>query len=84
MKYSKEQMELMEAKIIDLLKENGEMRFGKIAKSLIHSGMAESSFIVGVILESGCKEHKNCKDKDLFTSPKTGMWRLSDSIELNK
>lgn len=82
MKYTKDQIELMEAKIIELLEENGEMRFGKIAKSLIHCGMAETSFIVSIILQNGCKEHKNFKGNDLFTSPKTGMWQLSEGREL--
>ncbi|MDO7205467.1 hypothetical protein QJS64_14360 [Paraclostridium bifermentans] len=46
MEYTKQQIQEMQAKIIDILEENGEMRFGKLAKMLIHSGMAESSFIV--------------------------------------
>ena len=81
MKYTQEQMDEMETKIIELLKEKGEMRFGKIAKVLIHSQMAESSFIVLTILKNGWKDHKDFKGKDLFTCPKTGVWRLSENIE---
>ena len=61
MKYTKDQIELMEAKIIKLLEENGEMRFGKIAKLLIHSGMAESSFIVSIILQMDVKSIKTLR-----------------------
>lgn len=81
MKYTQEQIDKMEAKIIELLKEKSEMRFGKIAKVLIHSQMAESSFIVLTILKNGCKDHKDFKGKDLFISPKIGIWRLSENID---
>lgn len=79
MKYTQEEIDKMKLKIIEILKEKGEIRFGKIAKVLIHAGMAESSFIVLTILQSGCKDHKDFKGEDLFTSPKTGVWRLSES-----
>ncbi|WP_042273517.1 hypothetical protein [Faecalimicrobium dakarense] len=79
MKYTQEEIDIMQAKIIEILKEKGEMRFGKIAKVLIHAGMAESSFVVLTILQGGCKDHKDFKGEDLFTSPKTGVWRLSES-----
>ncbi len=79
MKYTQEQMDVMEAKIVELLKEKGEMRFGKIAKVLIHAGLAESSFVVLTILKNGCKDHKDFKGNDLFTSPKTNVWRLSET-----
>lgn len=79
MKYTEENIELMKSKIIEMLKEKGEMRIGKIAKPLIHQGLAESSFIVLTILQNGCKDHKDFKGEDLFTCPKTGVWRLSES-----
>lgn len=79
MKYTQEEIDKMQLKIIEILKEKDEMRFGKIAKVLIHAGMAESSFVVLTILQNGCKDHKDFKGEDLFTSPKTGVWRLSES-----
>lgn len=78
MKYTQEEIDTMQAKIIEILKEKGEMRFGKIAKVLIHAGMAESSFVVLTILQNGCKDHKDFKGEELFTNPKTGVWRLSE------
>lgn len=78
MKYTQEEIDIMQSKIIEILKEKGEMRFGKIAKVLIHQGMAESSYVVLTILQNGCKDHKDFKGEDLFISPKTGVWRLSE------
>ncbi|MEG1312281.1 MAG: hypothetical protein RR942_14095 [Romboutsia sp.] len=78
MKYTQEEIDVMQCKIIELLKEKGEMRFGKIAKVLIHAGLAESSFVVLTILQNGWKDHKDFKGEDLFISPKTGIWRLSE------
>ena len=54
------------------------MRFGKLAKMLIHSGMAESSFIVQKILKRGCTEYKEFDGNELFVTPKTGFWKLVD------
>ena len=36
MKYTKEEMDIISEKIVDMLKEKEEMRIGKIAKVLIH------------------------------------------------
>ena len=47
-----------------------EMRIGKIAKVLIHSGLVKSSYEVDKVLKYR---------KDLFTSPKMGIWKLVDS-----
>ena len=47
-----------------------EMRIGKIAKVLIHSGLVKSSYEVDKVLKYR---------KDLFISPKMGIWRLVES-----
>ena len=52
---------------VELLKEKDEMRYGKIAKVLIHKGLVNSSFEVQTILKSS----------DKFISPKTGVWKLA-------
>ncbi|MCQ4696765.1 hypothetical protein NE452_04455 [Paeniclostridium sordellii] len=78
MEYTKAQIDEIKAKIVDILDENGEMRFGKIAKIIIHSGMADSSFIVQKILKRGCVEYKEFDGIELFVSPKTGYWKLID------
>lgn len=57
MEYTKAQIDEIKAKIVYTLDENGEMRFGKLAKIIIHSGMADSSFIVQKILKRGCVEY---------------------------
>lgn len=67
MKYSEEQIFEIEANIVELLKEKDEMRYGKIAKVLIHKGLVNSSFEVQTILKSS----------DKFISPKTGVWKLA-------
>lgn len=67
MKYTKEEMDLMAEKIVEMLTEKEEMRIGKIAKVLIHSGMVKSSYEVDKVLKYR---------KDLFVSPKMGIWRL--------
>ena len=70
MKYTKEEMDIISEKIVDMLKEKEEMRIGKIAKVLIHSGMVNSSYEVDKVLKYR---------KDLFVSPKMGIWRLVES-----
>lgn len=67
MKYSEEQIFEIETNIVELLKEKDEMRYGKIAKVLIHKGLVNSSFEVQTILKSS----------DKFISPKTGVWKLA-------
>ena len=69
MKYTKEEMDIISEKIVDMLKEKEEMRIGKIAKVLIHSELVKSSYEVDKVLKYR---------KDLFTSPKMGIWRLVD------
>ncbi len=78
MEYNKPQIDDIQAKIIDILQENGEMRFGKLAKMIIHSGMAESSFIVQKILKRGCTDYKEFDGNELFVTHKTGYWKLVD------
>ena len=78
MEYTKAQLKEIQARIIDILEENGEMRFGKLAKMIIYSGMAESSFIVQKILKRGCVEYKEFDGTELFLSPRTGYWKLID------
>ena len=78
MEYTKAQLKEIQARIIDILEENGEMRFGKLAKMIIHSGMAESSFIVQKILKRGCVEYKEFDGTELFVSHRTGYWKLVD------
>lgn len=78
MEYNKQQIDDIQAKIIDILQENGEMRFGKLAKMIIHSGMAESSFIVQKILKRGCTDYKEFDGNELFVTHKTGYWKLVD------
>lgn len=78
MEYTKAQIDEIKAKIVYTLDENGEMRFGKLAKIIIHSGMADSSFIVQKILKRGCVEYKEFDGTKLFVSPKTGYWKLID------
>ena len=69
MKYTKEEMDLISEKIVEMLNEKEEMRIGKIAKVLIHSELVKSSYEVDKVLK-----YRN----DLFTSPKMGIWRLVD------
>ena len=63
MKYTKEEMDLIAEKIVEMLNEKEEMRIGKIAKVLIHSELVKSSYEVDKVLKYR---------KDLFTSPKNG------------
>ena len=70
MKYTKEEMDLISEKIAEMLNEKEEMRIGKIAKVLIHSELVKSSYEVDKVLKYR---------KDLFTSPKMGIWKLVDS-----
>ncbi|HBI92263.1 MAG: hypothetical protein E6356_00315 [Terrisporobacter othiniensis] len=70
MKYTKEEMDIISEKIVEMLKEKEEMRIGKIAKVLIHSNLVNSSYEVDKILKY---------KKDLFVSPKMGIWRLVES-----
>ena len=70
MKYTKEEMDIISEKIVDMLKEKEEMRIGKIARVLIHSGLVKSSYEVDKVLKYR---------KDLFISPKMGIWRLVES-----
>ena len=70
MKYTKEEMDLIAQKIVEMLKEKEEMRIGKIAKVLIHSNMVKSSYEVDKVLKDR---------KDLFISPKMGIWRLVEN-----
>lgn len=70
MKYTKEEMERISDKIVVLLTVKEEMRIGKIAKVLIHAGLVQSSYEVEKILKY---------KKDLFISPKLGVWRLLKS-----
>ncbi|WP_373600275.1 hypothetical protein [Paraclostridium bifermentans] len=78
MEYTKAQLKEIQAKIVYTLDEHGEMRFGKLAKIIIHSGMADSSFIVQKILKRGCTEFKEFDGTELFVSPRTGYWKLID------
>ncbi|MEG0051507.1 MAG: hypothetical protein RR712_04945 [Terrisporobacter sp.] len=70
MKYTKEEMDVIAERIVELLNEKEEMRLGKIAKVLIHSGLVESSYEVDKVLKYR---------KDLFVSPKMGIWTLSET-----
>ncbi|MGL6107065.1 hypothetical protein [Romboutsia sp.] len=70
MKYSEEQINEIVEKIVELLKEKEEMRTGKIAKVLIHQGLVQTSHEVEKTLKY---------KKDLFISPKIGVWRLIDA-----
>ena len=70
MKYTKEEMDLISEKIVEMLNEKEEMRIGKIAKVLIHSELVKASYEVDKVLKYR---------KDLFTSPKMGIWKLVDS-----
>ena len=70
MKYTKEEMDLIAEKIVEMLNEKEEMRIGKIAKVLIHSELVKSSYEVDKVLKYR---------KDLFTSPKMVIWKLVDS-----
>lgn len=70
MKYTKEEMDIISEKIVEMLKEKEEMRIGKISKFLIHSGLVKSSYEVDKVLKYR---------KDLFVSPKMGIWRLVES-----
>ena len=70
MKYTKEEMDTISEKIVEMLKEKEEMRIGKIAKVLIHSNLVNSSYEVDKVLKYR---------KDLFVSPKMGIWKLVES-----
>lgn len=70
MKYSEEQMNEIVEKIVELLNEKEELRTGKIAKVLIHQGLVQSSYEAETVLKYR---------KDLFISPKTGVWRQIDT-----
>lgn len=67
MKYTKEEIDSIADKIVEMLTEKEEMRLGKIAKVFIHSGQVKSSYEVEKILKYR---------KDLFVSPKMGVWKL--------
>ena len=70
MKYTKEEMDVIVEKIVEMLKEKEEMRIGKISKVLIHSDLVKSSYEVDKVLKYR---------KDLFLSPKMGIWTLVES-----
>ena len=70
MKYTKEEMDLISEKIVEMLNEKEEMRIGNRAKVLIHSELVKSSYEVDKVLKYR---------KDLFTSPKMRIWKLVDS-----
>ena len=70
MKYTKVEMDIICEKIVEMLTEKEEMRIGKIAKVLIHSNLVKSSYEVDKVLKYR---------KDLFISPKMGIWRLVES-----
>ncbi|RDY28546.1 hypothetical protein CHL78_005000 [Romboutsia weinsteinii] len=70
MKYTKEEMDRVADKIVVLLTVKEEMRIGKIAKILIHQGFVESSYEADKVLKYR---------KDLFISPKIGIWRLLET-----
>ena len=70
MKYTKEEMDVIIEKIVEMLKEKEEMRIGKISKVLIHSDLVKSSYEVDKVLKYR---------KDLFLSPKMGIWRLVEN-----
>lgn len=72
MKYTKEEMDIIVEKVVEMLNEKEEMRIGKIAKVLIHSGLVKSSYEVDKVLKYR---------KDLFVSPKMGIWKLVDNTE---
>ena len=78
MEYTKQQLDEIKSKIVEILDENGEMRFGKLAKIIIRLGMADSSFIVQKILKRGCTDYKEFDGTELFVSEKTGYWKLID------
>ncbi|WP_455540127.1 hypothetical protein [Terrisporobacter sp.] len=61
MKYTKEEMDVISEKIIEMLNEKEEMRMGKIAKVLIHSGLVKSSYEVDKVLKY---KRFICKSKD--------------------
>lgn len=54
------------------------MRFGNLAKIIIHSCMTEHGFIVKKILKRGYVEYKEFDMNELFVSPKTEYWKLID------
>lgn len=70
MKYTKDEMDIITEKIVSMLKEKEEMRIGKISKVLIHSNLVKSSYEVDKVLKYR---------KDLFVSPKMGVWRLVEN-----
>ncbi|MGL5717821.1 MAG: hypothetical protein ACRCX2_32770 [Paraclostridium sp.] len=78
MEYTKQQIDEIKAKVIEILQENDEMRFGKLAKTIIRLGMADSSFIVQKILKRGCVDYKEFDGTELFETHKTGYWKLVD------
>lgn len=73
MKYTKEEMDVIAEKIVGMLNEKEQMRTGKIAKVLIHSGLVQSSYEAEKVLKYR---------KDLFVSPKMGVWTLVKSEEI--
>ena len=78
MEYTKQQLDEIKSKIVEILDENGEMRFGKLAKMIIRLGMADSSFMVRKLLKRGCTDYKEFDGTELFVSEKTGYWKLID------
>ena len=61
MKYTKEEIDSIADKIVEMLTEKEEMRLGKIAKVFIHSGQVKSSYEVEKILKYRKDLVRTCK-----------------------
>ena len=76
MRYTEEERLAIKNRIVELLRENGNMRFGELSNILIDEGLVYTSHVVAHTLQNGCKEHERFKGEDLFVNPKYGVWGL--------
>lgn len=75
--YSKKDKELIKNRIVELLKENGQMDYSEISKIILEEGLARTHQVVSQVLKIGCKDDEKFKGEDLFVKLKYGKWSLS-------
>lgn len=82
--YSKKEKELIKKRIIELLGENGNMKYSEITEIILNENLARTHHVVGQILQNGCKDDEKFKGEDLFLNLKFGMWGLSENCKENQ
>lgn len=76
--YSKKDKDMIKNRMVELLKENGEMEYSDITKAILEEGLARTHQVVSQILKNGCKDDEKFKGEDLFVNLKYGKWGLSN------